>query len=265
MINSIEYRNSILKKMIEAAQLEPDILACWEGGSKATDTDDEYSDVDLCLLTNSNPDKILDLIQSAVSDFGIDYTWQSKKSFWGEGLKQRVIVLKNSPRHFCLDIGVFDYSYPDLLSEFLKIERHGLPAIYFDKQNVIKPVHMDLNLVLTGLQQRLEEIKKAFPVFKSLTLKAIDRGQPIDAIWFYQNGLLRPCIEALGMVYRPYRSDFGMRYLHRDFPLDVQKKIESLNYISDFGVLELRVSEVESLFNEAVQIFTDNFKNNQPI
>lgn len=248
-----EYKNRVLKAMLEAAEKSADVFAAWEGGSAATATRDQYSDIDLCLLGRKPLRPILDLMQEALAPFGVIHTWQAAKSFWGEGLMQRVIVLKDAPKHFFVDVGVFDQDHPQMVKEFLEVERHGQPIIYFDKRNEIKPGHTDAAALFQKQQARAEEIMQAFPIFKTLVLKELDRGQGIDAISFYYNGILRPTIEMMGMIHRPFKSDFGMRYIHKHFPLEKQKMIEDLSYISSAKNLFEKVERAEKAIQEAYQ------------
>ena len=109
-------------------------------------------------------------------------------------------------------------------------------------------------------QHRVDDLSQGFSIFKTLVLKEIERGHAVDAIGFYQTGLVRPLIEVLGMIYRPFKSDFGMRYTHMTFPLDKQKLIEDLNYIARFEDLPTMVKKVEEAFVDAVQLVKSKSK-----
>lgn len=255
-----EYRKQVLKVILDEIAKLSEVLAAWEGGSAANGTIDKYSDIDLCLLSKAPPNSILDKVEAVLQKFQVTHTWQPAKSFWGQGLMQRVIVLKDSPKHFSVDVGVFDQAYPQLLKDFLEVERHGHPLIYFDKLDLVKPGHTDSVALFDRQQVRADELNRGFPIFKTLALKEIDRGQAIDAIGFYQNGLVRPFIEVLGMIYRPFTSDFGMRYVHKSFPIDKQNLIEDLNYVSSIHDLPKKIAKVEKEFIEAVRQLKDRTK-----
>ncbi|MGZ5279979.1 MAG: nucleotidyltransferase domain-containing protein [Pseudobdellovibrionaceae bacterium] len=241
-----------MKIILDDIRLSSNVLAAWEGGSAATGTRDQYSDIDLCILTNSSLRPILDQVETSLGKLQVSHTWQPLKCFWGEGMMQRVIVLKDSPKHFSVDVAVFDQAHPQLLKDFLEVERHGQPLIYFDKSGLVMPVHTDAIALFKKQQARAEELSQGFPIFKTLVLKEMDRGQAIDAISFYQNGLVRPFIEVAGMIYRPFKSDFGMRYIHKTFPKGVQELIEDLSYVSNVSELPNKILKVEKAFNEAV-------------
>lgn len=248
-----EYRKQVLKVIFDDIQNSPDILAAWEGGSAATGTQDKFSDIDLCILTTSGLMQVLDRVEASLVKLGITHRWQTLKCFWGEGMMQRVLFLKDSPKHFLVDIAVFDQSNPQLLKDFLEIERHGQPIIHFDKGSYIKLGHTDADALHKRQQVRAEELRQGFLVFKTLVLKECERKQPIDAISFYQNGIVRPLIEVLGMIHRPFKFDFGMRYLHKHFPLELQDLIKNLSYVASADELPSKVVLAEKAFYEAVE------------
>lgn len=252
MDNVEQYREQVLKIILDEIMSSSEILAAWQGGSAATRTQDQFSDIDLCILATSSPMLVLDRIEKILEKMKVSHTWQPNKSFWGEGMLQRVVVLKDSPKYFTVDIAVFDHAHPQLLKDFLEVERHGQPLIYFDKSNLIKPGHTDSTALFKRQQLRVNELSDGFPIFKSLTLKEIERGHSIDAISFYQNGLVRPFVEVLGMIHRPFKFDFGMRYIHKSFPKEDQALIEDLSYVSSFKDLPEKILKVEIAFITAV-------------
>lgn len=94
MKNPEDYRKQVLKVIFDDIQSSPDILAAWEGGSAATGTQDQYSDIDLCILTTSGLMQVLDRIEASLEKLGITHRWQTLKCFWGEGMMQRVLFFK---------------------------------------------------------------------------------------------------------------------------------------------------------------------------
>lgn len=253
MSNVEDYKKQVRKQILENIELLPEVVAAWEGGSAANGSGDQYSDIDLCLLTRVPLQAVLNKVESLLQKFEVIHKWQPSKSAFGDGIIQSVFVLNNAPQYFFVDVAVFDQAFPQLLKDFLEIERHGRPIIYFDKENAIKPGHTDAEALFKRQQIRVNDLKNGFPIFKTLVLKEIDRGLAIDAIGFYQNGLVRPLIEVLGMIYCPYTADFGMRYIHKTFPLDQQKLIEDLNYVSKVQDLHEKIAKAEKAFEDAVR------------
>lgn len=93
-----------------------------------------------------------------------------------------------------------------------------------------------------------------------LVLKEIARGNALDALAFYRNGLDRPLIEILGMVHRPYKYDFGMRYLHKYFSKEPLDMIEELLYVADSRDVLQKLAKIEEALKKAVQQAKDLLK-----
>ncbi|WP_409478987.1 hypothetical protein [Pseudobdellovibrio sp. HCB154] len=250
---SDKYKQDVLKTILSHLEPMPDMLAAWEGGSAATKTKDQYSDIDLCLLATAPLQDVLDCVEKSLHSFHVTDVWKQTKSGWGEGMLQRFLMLKDAPKHFFVDVAVFDLSAVKLMNDFLEVERHGDVIVHFDKNNLIKPGYTDADALFKRQQVRLNEIAQSFPFYKTLVLKEIDRGQAIDAMSFYQTGMLRPLVEVLGMIHRPYKFDFGLRYVHKHFPADVQKMVQDLTYVSDLADLSKKVIKLEEVFTEALK------------
>ena len=246
------YKKEVLDTILIAIKDRPEVLAAWVGGSAATGMEDQFSDIDLCVVARPVIQNVMDLIHESLQKYGVTHFWQPTKSVWGEGMVQRVIYLKDSPKYFCVDVGIISSDSANLIKDFLEVERHGHAVICFDKNSYLKIGHTDADVLFRKQQQRVNEIESAFPVFKSLVLKELERGKSIDALGFYQNGVVRPLIEVMGMLYRPYKYDFGMRYIHKTFPQDVQKLIEDLNYVANSNELAQKILIADKTFHEVV-------------
>lgn len=255
--NVDEYKQQVLEAILHTIENRNEVLAAWEGGSAATGHKDQFSDIDLCIVADAPIQSVIELVQDCLQKFQVIHTWQTAKSVWGEGIAQRILILKDAPKYFFVDVGVFDSSYSNLINSFLEIERHGQPRILFDKANIIVPKNTDPEVLFKKQQVRANELKQGFVIFKTLVHKELERGNSIDAIWFYQNGLVRPLVEIMGMRYRPFKYDFGMRYIHRTFPLNDQKLIEQLNYVIDTNDLKNKLDLVEKSFNINVNLVLD--------
>jgi len=194
--------------------------AIWEGGSKATGRLDAYSDVDLMMLARgAGTDAVFERVE-AVLDARVRRrgTWTVGTPAF-EGLAQRFYRFDGAPEFFFLDIGVFRAGTRDLL---LEVERHGTPAVYFDPGGCLRPRHVERAAHRAAMRRRLDELQASLPVRRMLVEKEVRRAHPIDALAFYQ-ALVRMLVEILGMQYRPFRYDFGARYLHDDLRPEAQQ------------------------------------------
>jgi hypothetical protein len=220
----------------------------WEGGSVANKTNDQFSDIDVTIIARDSVETLFQSIEATLDrTFKISHRYVEPKCFW-PGCYQRVYFLEGAPKHFFVDIAVFLESSQDVLSEFMQSDRHGNPVIYFDKVNIIKPQASDPVALKSQHLRRLKEIEAAYPIFKLEVFKELDRGHSIDAFGFYFGGVLRPLVELMGILHRPYRYDFGLRYLHKTFPEHDQKAIERFLYVRDAAELRDRMTEADRFF-----------------
>jgi len=66
--------------------------------------------------------------------------------------------------------------------------------------------------------------------------------------------LLRKLVEVMGIRYRPYRYDFELRYLERDFPEKEQTSIhEYMKYLGP-GDLRNKVALIDTDFRENLAV-----------
>ncbi len=245
-----DFKEKILDAIIQDLKANPKALAAWEGGSAATGTTDQYSDIDLAVVGSDSVDILFESIESTLNRISrITHKWLEPKSFW-PGCFQRVYILADSPKHFFVDVAIFLRESDDLLREFMEIDRHGNLIVQFDKLAILKPRRGDPETLKAKQLNRLSEIEAAFPVYKTNVIKELDREHSIDAFAFYFGGMVRPLVETMGMLHRPFRFDFGLRYLHKTFPMEDQKLIERFLYVRDMDELRKHVNEIDMLLKK---------------
>jgi hypothetical protein len=248
----MNFRNQILDHLVHALQETKGIIAVWEGGSAANKTTDQYSDLDLCILGDGSEEEIFSVVASTLESISpITHIWNEPKSIWPE-LTQKIYFLKDSPKHFFVDVGFFPKSAPQILAEFMQIERHGSPVVHFDRSGLVKARPVDKDYFSQKHRKRLSEIVAVFPIYRLEAMKELDRDHIVDAIVFYQQAMLKPLIEVMGMIYRPYQFDFGFRYIQRTFPKDVYVIIEDCVLDLNRDNLESKIKKVDQLFSEYV-------------
>lgn len=245
-----DFKERVRAELISCLQANSQAVAAWEGGSAANGTTDPYSDIDLVVVGKDSLETIFELIEFALGRVSrISYKYVEPKCFW-PGCYQRIYFLEGAPKHFFVDIAVFLETSREVLSEFMQPERHGNPVVWFDEVGIVKPRSSDLVALKSQHLKRLHEIEAAYPIFKLEVLKELDRRHPIDAYGFYFGAVVRALVELMGILHRPFRYDFGLRYLHKTFPETEQKVIERLIYVQDAKTLRERMAEADLLFGE---------------
>lgn len=243
-------REIIITTLEEKLILDPQVLAMWEGGSAANARLDKWSDIDLMIITEDEYnhaciENIGKLLQNLSP---IEFRFRLPEPTW-HGHLQEFIKLRDTEPCLLMDYAVLKRSSPN---RFLETERHGKPVFYFDKINLPKETHVNRTEFNKRVQNKINELSQTFPMFQPFVLKELERGNPIDAFGFYYGLTLRPLIELLGIKYRYYRFDYGMRYLHTDLPDEMQKLIQDLVYVRDSDDLRTKHARAGALFKTLI-------------
>jgi hypothetical protein len=95
------------------------------------------------------------------------------------------------------------------------------------------------------IARRLDQLRITVPLFQSLVLKEIHRGNDIEAVAFYLSWSVRPLVELLRIKYCPQRYQFHTRYVHHDLPADVVARLRSFFFVRDLAELAARREDAE--------------------
>ncbi|WP_293132972.1 hypothetical protein [Microcoleus sp. bin38.metabat.b11b12b14.051] len=98
------------------------------------------------------------------------------------------------------------------------------------------------------MQARFNQIKILFDLLQPLVKKEIYRGHLAEAIGNYHNWTLLPLVEILGMIYRPHRYDFELKYFSRDFPSAIVEILTPLFCIANLEDLAAKQKTAEAFF-----------------
>lgn len=106
---------------------------------------------------------------------------------------------------------------------------------------------------------RFNEIKIRFDLLQPLVKKEIYRGHLVDAIGNYHDWTLLPLVEVLGMIYRPHRYDFELKYFSRDFPPAIVERVAPLFCIANLEDLAAKQQIAEAFFAETLPLAEAKF------
>lgn len=246
------YREIYIQKQVEALRGNPKIVALWESGSAATGSTDQYSDLDLNALCACETDEAFDLMESVMPPITHRYVEPA-----GRLLRHRIYFHDGAPKHFIADIGVLSEDTRETLKERMVVERHGKPVVFFDDKGLIKPHPVNKIEWQGRLEKRVEELEATLPIYVLQVLKPLDRHHYTEAFAFYYHGLLRKLVELMGIRYRPYRYDFELRYLERDFPQKEQTSIHEYMKYVDPDDLRKKVALIDQDFRENLTVIKD--------
>jgi predicted nucleotidyltransferase len=240
-MKAANYRRRIVEAVIARLLPLANVRACFEAGSAATGRLDDYSDVDLVIVTPlSAADAAFSAVEAALGALAeITHRWIVDPPPFADSA-QRFYFLADAPRYFAVDCVVITEA---AVEQLLERERHGEPLVYFDRTGRIRPRPADPTALAARRAKRREQLAGAVPVYAMLVDKELARGRPLDAYGFYQ-ALLRLLLEVLGMQYRPDRFDFGWRYLETDLPPHERALLAHLAFVADDDALRQRSDQV---------------------
>jgi predicted nucleotidyltransferase len=240
-MKAANYRRRIVEAVIARLLPLANVRACFEAGSAATGRLDDYSDVDLVIVTPlSAADAAFSAVEAALGALAeITHRWIVDPPPFADSA-QRFYFLADAPRYFAVDCVVITEA---AVEQLLERERHGEPLVYFDRTGRIRPRPADPTALAARRAKRRTQLAGAVPIYAMLVDKELARGRPLDAYGFYQ-ALLRQLIEVLGMQYRPDRFDFGWRYVETDLPPDERALLAHLAFVASDDLLKQRADEL---------------------
>lgn len=236
-------REQILSELINEVKNWEFSLACWEGGAAANGRLDTYSDIDLIIcVEDSRVEEAFNNLKTRIDTFAkIEHYWRVPEPTWN-GYSQSYYKLADSPDYFFLDIVVVKETS---VSKPLEVERHGRPVIHFDRQQIVTSISSDTIEFWKTMRTRFLNIEASYPFYKAIVLKELQRQRALDALAFYRH-LLNFYIELLGMKYRPFRYDFGLRYSSFEFPEDICQSIEKFSFVSGLQNIQNNMPLIDS-------------------
>lgn len=224
------------------------VLAACEAGSAAFGRADAHSDLDLLVhVEDGRIDALIDFMDALVgARWGVNLRYRVPEPAW-HGMGQVFYQLRDAPPSLLLDLCVSSPSRPNRLTER---ERHGEPGVIFDRTGQVAATALDPVAWDERVRGRVEALRVLFPMFQTLTERAVARGQPLDALGAWHAHTLRPLVELLRIRYAPARHDFGMRYLQVDLPTEVHDRLAALAYVAGPDEIGARLPEAAAWFQE---------------
>ncbi len=225
------FRTKVKQTLCKSLQPIPDVLAAWEGGSAAFGIEDEFSDIDLNFLLDSEADidSFFLLVESTLESVSPVLVSHDEPP-------GRYFKLKDGGDYLLVDVCVY---LPGSYVDCLNIERHGKIQPLFDKDHWLSSKPTSESSSDAFRSKRLESLKGWFSLSQLFVRKTINRSQEVEALAAFWGYTLKPLVELLRMRYCPERWDFGMRYLQRDLPGPVYQKLQDIMFVKDFFDLDV--------------------------
>ena len=243
-------RHSIIATLCTHLEPNPQILAMWLEGADATNTVDEYSDLDLCCSVEvGSLAQVADQAGQALASIApIDFrqTLRDEKDF-----QHLVFHLAGTSAYLLIDFTLFVARG----SEFVVGDTIEQPLVLFDKAHVIRYVSQPERLTALTRQQRLQDLKDTVAQASRLD-KYVKRDEFLEAFGYYQHWLITPLIEVLRMQYTPLHPDYFIVHISRHLPSHVLRRLEVLFQVNSVAEIERKSKEARTFFEETVAALT---------
>jgi len=242
-------RTSIIRAL--TAELQPlrFVHAFWEAGAAAFDRIDEWSDIDLYIVVDDaaavvETFLVVEKTLTALSPIRIKHevSWPPTS-----GIYQKFYRLSATSEFLLL--AVMTLSAPD---KFLVREIHVDAVFLFNKGDTVRVPPLDAEAFVRGLLERRRRLTERIELFGPFVPKEIHRGNWLEALDFYRGIVLQSLVEAISMHYVPFHHDFRMRYVYRELPSEVLRRLERLAFVKDPDEFAAKDEEALAWFREAI-------------
>ncbi len=224
------------------------VKAFWEGGAKAWNRVDEWSDIDAYLLVDEgrveDAFNLVETILTKLSPIGQKYVIKQNQS---PGLAQAFYRLERASEFVVLDIAIMTPSSPEL---FLEPEIHGKSTFYFNKTKIDETPKVDMKAFQEKSKQGNAAMVEKFRMFNNFVEKELNRDNSLEALEYYRTIIIPSLVQALRSKYTPMHYDFRMRYIHYELPQDTVRRLERLAFVTGMDDLEGKCQEAIQWFNE---------------
>jgi predicted nucleotidyltransferase len=244
-------RDDVVEVIIDSLRPLDAARAMWEQGAASFGRVDEYSDIDLCIISRDDGvEAVFGAVERALEKrFGISDRFRLPEPTW-HGHSQAFYWLNGASKFLFVDMAVEKSSAKN---RFLEYAMHGPPVVRMDKDGIISDDTPPAKETAKKLAARLESLKTTFRLFQVEVEKELKRGNGLEALAFYNGMTLRPLVEALRIKHCPHRAQFHTRYAYYDLPPAVWKRLEGLMFVSDAASIAGKRAEAERWFWRTVE------------
>ncbi|MDO9576559.1 MAG: nucleotidyltransferase domain-containing protein [Candidatus Cloacimonadales bacterium] len=243
----INFRKDFIVKIKKLLESNSAIHCVWEGGSAATGYLDQYSDLDLGIICDDKKvedtfEKIEKYLQK---NYGIKENFRTPEPSW-HGHSQCYYLLDKTPEYFYVDILIEKLSAGN---RFMEIDRHGHSIVWFDHKRLFDSTP-------TQEKELAQKGKRFYKLINDSTWilildvkKQILRKNTVDAFVLYYQ-LVNRMAYLWNLKYCPAKSDFGLRYTHRDFPEETIIWLEDKLIVKNLAEMQKKLEIIDQKYSE---------------
>ncbi|MCL2356324.1 MAG: hypothetical protein FWC70_04060 [Defluviitaleaceae bacterium] len=238
----------IIKKLTDALAPLNFVHALWLEGADATDTADEYSDIDFWAdVDDAYEEQALEAVENALGELGeIEYKYIMRHGH--PKIRQRVYHLAGTSEYLLIDFCLQLHSRPSDEYEFYENDPVEAVKILFDKSGVIRlSPPPDAEKFLAENKARLEEAvyRRAQHVRAE---KYVRRGMYLEAHAYYFRYVFEPLTDLLRLIHTPAHAHYYLVKISHHIP-DV-KRLEFFAQISSLDDIRRKIPLAGEWFDE---------------
>ena len=226
------------------------VYALWLEGADASDTVDEYSDLDVWLdFEDEYEEQAISAVEIALENLApIDY-----KHIMPHGhpkIRQRVYHLSGTSEYLMIDFCWQLHSRTDC--ELIKDDRIEAAKVVFDKANVVRYKEYNIADFASANAVRLEECRYRYTQHNRV-IKYVRRKQFAEAYCYYKRYVVEPLVDVLRLIYTPHHADYHLLHISRHIPTPELERLESYLRIGSLEDIEKKTQESVLWFTELVK------------
>ena len=246
-------KNTIINKLTEALEPLTFIYAFWLEGADATNTADEYSDIDFWVdFEDEHEEQAIEAVENALSEISeIDYKYVMHHSH--PKIRQRIYHLEGTSKYLMLDFCWQLHSRPN--DEYAYHENDSVEAakIVFDKKNLLQLKPPRVWEFSEENQAQLEEAEYR-RTQHCRAEKYVHRGQYLEAYAYYNRYVLEPLIVLLRLIHTPAYLYYFLVHISQHIPQNERQKLEYFAKVSSLDDISERISLAGKWFDELVKV-----------
>jgi hypothetical protein len=240
-----------------AAELEPlpFVDAMWEGGAAGFDRLDEWSDVDLYVVTAD--DRVSETFQAVERALArLSPIRHKYEPAWPpeSGIAQAFYRLEEASEYLMVDLAILKRSAPD---KFLEPELHGRAIFAFNKGGAVRVPRLNADEFVRKLLDRRDRLAMRMALFGHFVSKELLRRNALGALEAYQRIVLDSLFQVLRMRYYPSHYSYNVRYVRYELPSEVVRRLEELSFVRSLDDISDKCRMAMDWFRESIGSVTE--------